>query len=231
LTPAAESERVATLIHVPSDVQMLSDAVTDAVLTFVQQSQVAVGVCAEEDYVAQVSALWTCLAAFPRGAVEADLVAATIAVCRIATGFFVVGDHRNSPKRSHGDRNSRRTSVNNVLCLAREQYFCADLTLGGLAKHLGLSGAYLSRALAAETGHPFRTHLNGIRLLAAVARLPRGLAPLSAIATQVGYPRTGELDRQFHRWFRLSPRQFRTLLGALPRDRLLGPAIEPARPL
>lgn len=75
LTSVAESERVATLIHVPSDVQMLSDAVTDAVLSFVQQSQVAVGVCAEEDYVAQVSALWTCLAAFPRGAVEADLVA------------------------------------------------------------------------------------------------------------------------------------------------------------
>ena len=155
----------------------------------------------------------------------------TIAVCRIATGFFVVGDHRNGPKRSHGDRNSRRTSVNNVLCLVREQYFCADLTLGGLAKHLGLSGAYLSRALAAETGHPFRTHLNGIRMLAAVARLSCGLAPLSAIAAQVGYPRTGELDRQFHRWFWLSPRQFRTFLGALPPDRLLGPAIEPARPL
>ena len=109
--------------------------------------------------------------------------------------------------------------MNVLLCLARENYASADLRLGRLADRMELSIAYLSRALAAETGHSFRTHLNGVRLLAAMVRIQAGTWPLSTIAEQVGYRSTGELDRQFSRRFGLTPRRFRTLLRVLP-DRL-----------
>jgi AraC-like DNA-binding protein len=198
---------------------MLSEE-SQAVLAYVQHSQVAVGLCAQEDYVAQLSALWSYLDAFPKGAGEADLVAAAIAVCRVAIGFFALGgDHRIHARQGHSDCPSRHNHVNVLLCLARENYASGDLRLGRLAYRMELSIGYLSRALAAETGHSFRTHLNGIRLLAAIVRIHAGTWPLSAIAEQVGYRNTGELDRQFSRRFGLTPRRFRTLLRVLP-DRL-----------
>jgi AraC-like DNA-binding protein len=192
------------------------DAVSSGVLAFIQESQVAVRVCADEDYVAQVSALWSCLASFPRQAAGCDQVAATATVCRIAMGFLAFSDHAESPRPSHASLKSQRQHVNALLRLTRENYSRADLTLSGLAKELHLSLAYLSRALAAETGHSFRAHLNGIRLLAAVARLHLGTSSLREIAEQVGYPNTGELDRQFNRRFRLAPGRFRALLRLLP---------------
>jgi AraC-like DNA-binding protein len=198
---------------------MLSETVSDQVLRFVQQCQVAVGVCAEEDYVAQVSTLWSCLAAFPHEADETDLVVAATAVCRIATGFFLFAADRKAPRHVRKKTKPSRAHVNTLLRLTQQHHARTDLTFGGLARQLDLSAAYLSRALASETGHPFRTHLNGIRLLSAIVRLQAGSLRLAAVATEVGYTRTGELDRQFKRWFQLTPRHFRRLLRRVPPDR------------
>jgi len=195
---------------------MFSEAVSDAARGFVQQCQIALGTCASDDYVAQVSALWTCLDRFPRGGDELDVVTAATAVCRVAAGFFALGkSHRLQPCRCA----SRRAHINFLLRLAQEQHADPNLTLGGLARQMSFSAAFLSRSLAAETDHPFRTHLNGIRLLAAIILLNERSLPVRSIAAQVGYDRTGELDRQFDRWFEMNPRRFRQLLGLMPVDR------------
>lgn len=191
--------------------------VSDGLLHYVQACQVAVLTCADEDYVAQVVSIWSCLAAFPKRAGEADRLAASMAVCRIAKGFFAA-DRRLCRPDCPG-ATVRRGHVNRLLRFVREQFANPDLTLGFAAKNLGLSIAFLSRALSAETarahGSAFRSHLNGIRVLAAVERL-RDSVPVRDIAMAVGYTSTGELDRQFARWFRLTPREFRSLLKRNP---------------
>src|SRR5437764_2080688 len=134
---------------------MVSIEASQAVHAYIQRSQVAVGVCAREDYVSQVSAIWTLLDAFPKKAKGNDLLAAAIAICRVAIGFFEPGAGDRVPLRTKpmSDRTTRRDRVNALLHLTRETYFRADLSLGQLAARMDLSIESLSRALADQTGH------------------------------------------------------------------------------
>jgi AraC-like DNA-binding protein len=196
----------------------LPDGISDGLLRFVQLCQVAVLSCAADDYVAQVVSIWNCLAMFPRPAREADQLAASMAVSRIARGFFAAERRFQCADPATGAP-VRRCHVNRLLQFVRERYSDPDLTLGLAASHLGLSVPFLSRALNAETGpvfgSPFRSHLNGIRVLAAIERL-REPIPFHAIAKDVGYRNTGELDRQCARWFDLAPRDLRRFLTQDP---------------
>src|SRR5204862_610415 len=126
--------------------------------------------------------------------------------------FFEPGAGDRMPFRTKAsNRTTRRDRVNALLHLTRQNYFRADLSLGQLAARMELSVEYLSRALADQTGHAFRTHLNGVRLLAALVRLQADTCSLKMIAQDIGYPDTGELDRQFSRRFHHTPREFRRL--------------------
>jgi AraC-like DNA-binding protein len=184
----------------------------------VQFCQVAVLSCTADDYVAQVVSIWTCLAMFPRHACKADQLAASMAVSRIARGFFAA-ERRFDRADPAADATPQRCHVNRLLQFVREHYSDPDLKLRLAASHLGLSVAFLSRALNAEVGpvrgSQFRSHLNGIRVLAAIERL-REPIPFHAIARDVGYRNTGELDRQFSRWFDLAPGNFRRFLSQDP---------------
>jgi len=197
---------------------MAPPIISDLALEFVNRCQFAVLAGPEQDYIARVLAIWNCLAIFPCGTSDDDLAAPVGAVYRVAAGFFVRSDHRagdEAPTRHGG----RRAHVNALLELAQRRHADADLTLGQLARVLGLSTECLSRSLGEETSHlfrcAFRTHVNGVRILAATLQMPSS-ASVSAIARDVGYRRTGELDRQFDRWFKLSPRRFRHLLVGVP---------------
>ena len=197
---------------------MLPDGISDGLLGFVQLCQVAVLSCAADDYVAQVVSIWNCLAMFPKRACEADQLAASMAVSRIARGFFAA-DRRFDHADPAAGATARRCHVNRLLLFVRERYSDPDLTLSVAASHLRLSMAFLSRALNAEAGpvqgSQFRSHLNGIRVLAAIERL-REPTPFHAIAKDVGYRNTGELDRQFARWFNLPPSDVRRFLTQDP---------------
>lgn len=196
---------------------MLPEGLSEAVLAFVQTCQVAVLTCADDDYVAQVTAIWNCLSTFPRSGSDCELVAAVLAVWKVASGFFV--PHAVAITRRARPHTLQRAHVNAVLRLAMDRHHCPDMTLRQIASQLGLSVCYLSHAINAETEHSFasafRAHLNGIRLLDAVKRL-ESAASVQSLALSVGYPRTGELDRQFDRWFGVSPGRFRSLLGRAP---------------
>jgi AraC-like DNA-binding protein len=188
--------------------------VSEPALVFVQQCQVAVLACARDDYVAQVVSIWTCLSQFPRRSADADRLTAIIAVSRVARGFFSARATAECLPAT-----LRRRHANAVLQVARTRFAQSDLTLGSVASELRMSVGFLSRALSAETGHAlksaFRSHLNGIRVLAAIEQMRRSDS-FGAIANAVGYPRTGELDRQFERWFAVSPRVFRGFLRGDP---------------
>jgi len=188
---------------------MTTEPVSEHVLNYVQMCQIAVGICAADDYVAQVSALWSLLEQFPRGGTGSSLAMTVVAIHAVAEGLF---RERHYPIHPNRRPTVRRGYVNRVLRIAHEEYACVELTVGAIAKRLVLSPEYISRALAAEFGHSFRTHLNGIRLLAAVVRLYDSTDSIHVIAERVGYRRTGELDRRFRRVFAMSPRAFAVVL-------------------
>lgn len=148
-------------------------------------------------------------------------MAAVIAMCRVANGFFrsVI---RNVGVPSDSGRQPRMR-VNALLRMAQDRHVDPHLTIGQLARTLGQSRTVISRTLATETGRSFqstfRTHLNGVRLLAAIIKL-QSSERISAIAPAVGYIDTKELDRQFHSWFGMSPSRFRMLIRGASDDSL-----------
>jgi AraC-like DNA-binding protein len=73
-----------------------------------------------------------------------------------------------------------------LLIAARVRHRNPELTLRQLADELDISYGYSTRVVAAHTGYPFRTHLNGVRVLAAVLLIARPDRPMSAIARDVG---------------------------------------------
>lgn len=195
-------------------------SISDRVLTFVQECQVAILACSTEDYMSQVVALWNCLDSFPLVRTPQDQRAAAIAVSRVADGFWSPSRRNDYNKLRPARASRRRKHVNDVLQIAHKRYSEVHLTLALLARELHLSHEFLSRALSAETGHTlkglFRRHLNGIRLMAAIRLLKSEDLSCTDIARRVGYSRPGELDRQFDRWFKLTPSQFRRILREAP---------------
>jgi AraC-like DNA-binding protein len=198
-------------------VSELSDGVPSASHEFVQACQVAIGEVGISDNADQADAICDCLRRFPEASSgERDLVVPACAVFLLASSFLRGGGCRGSTEHSH---RRRRAHVQAVLDILRRQFADSDLSLGGVARRLSLSQAYLSRAIAVETRHSFPIHLNLVRLLKAVVMLREESIRIKEIAGAVGYQSTGELDRQMRHWFRLTPRGFRLLLGQAPRHK------------
>jgi AraC-like DNA-binding protein len=183
---------------------------SDDALAFVQRCQVAVGISVLNDYATHLTALWECMASFPRPpCLQEDCAVAAMAVSRVATRFFDVESDRPAP--GSDDRPARR-HVNDILRMVQLQHGRPDVRLGGSAAHLGLSASYASRILANETQHSFPEHVSGIRVLAAVRLLALDTLQVKNVAHLSGYSGTGAMDRQFKKWFGLSPLEFREVL-------------------
>ena len=105
-----------------------------------------------------------------------------------------------------------------ALSIVAQDYKNPELDLTHIAQRVGLSRCHLSHLLRSGTGHPLPIHLNGFRVSTAVLLL-RGDTAVKSIAFDVGYRGTGELDRQFSRWWRMSPMQFRRVLPEAARIR------------
>jgi AraC-like DNA-binding protein len=196
---------------------------SDVVFEFVQRCQTVAGVCALSDHAAQAGALWTCLCSVPRPLRDdADAMAIAVAASRMASGFF------NSTARvSDVSRRTCRTTrqhINELLAVVKQEYANPHLTLGSLAQRFDLSTSLLSRALAAETGHAYPVHVNGVRMLAAIRFLRDHDRQVKDIAWSVGYPDTRELDRQFQRLFGISPTRIAELSRQME-ERPVGAAV------
>lgn len=78
-----------------------------------------------------------------------------------------------------------------------------------LARHLGVSREYLSRAFKQETGRTLASFLNDARWAHAVELLSRENCTMTAVASGCGFHSTATLNAAFHRRFGCSPSGWR----------------------
>jgi AraC-like DNA-binding protein len=78
-----------------------------------------------------------------------------------------------------------------------------------VAHEMGVTAPHLCRLLRRQTGFSFSTHLRFIRLLAVVTALTETRQSVKEVAAACGFASTAELDRAFHRTFKMTPTCFR----------------------
>jgi AraC-like DNA-binding protein len=84
------------------------------------------------------------------------------------------------------------------------------LSIGGLARELGVSADHLSRSIKAKTGFLPMAHLQRLRLKRACGLLRRTEAPIREIAQRVGYQDPLYFSRTFRKHFGCSPTAYRS---------------------
>jgi AraC-like DNA-binding protein len=184
----------------------MQDVHSDASFLFVQRCQVALGRCYAADIATVVETLWDCLDTFPvPHARDVDRIPAMVSVYRIAVRFFATCNQCRALRAPH--ETVRRRRVNQTVGLIIDNYRDEDLTLSNIADRLAVSSSLLSRAIATETRHSFPTHVNGVRVFAAISHLGHG-ERVKSVAALAGYRSSGELDRQFGHRFGIAPTCF-----------------------
>ena len=86
-----------------------------------------------------------------------------------------------------------------------------NVSLSEAARICGITPPYLSKLVSTRTGAGFRTHLRGLRALHAAHLLSSTTMSIQDAAHATGFSATAVLDREFDKWFRLTPREFRCL--------------------
>lgn len=90
-----------------------------------------------------------------------------------------------------------------------EHHVDRKLSLGSVARHVGLSTFYTSRLLKRDTGRSFEFHLHWARTRSAQGYLADTSKPIKEIAYLVGYENATQLDRHFKRFFSMTPTSYR----------------------
>jgi AraC-like DNA-binding protein len=95
--------------------------------------------------------------------------------------------------------------------------FREALTLGDLARAVGLSRFRLCRAFRALTGTTLHAYREQLRLRAALEPLGRGCEDLTGLALDLGYSSHSHFTASFRRAFGATPSQARARFSAAPR--------------
>jgi len=107
----------------------------------------------------------------------------------------------------------RQRSVRRVIELAKEylgrNYARSDLSLAGVAEHLGLSPAYFSRLFHRETGESYVDHVIGLRIAEAKRLLRTSAARVADVGAAVGYQNPQYFCTIFRRIVGSSPAEYR----------------------
>jgi AraC-like DNA-binding protein len=99
--------------------------------------------------------------------------------------------------------------IDRALRYMREQFRSADLSLGTVARTVGLTGSYLGRMLVQCTGRRFCQHLHELRMREARRLLVVTTLSVKEVAAGVGYNDATQFCRQFKRSYQTSPGGFR----------------------
>lgn len=108
-----------------------------------------------------------------------------------------------------------------------EEHFAEHITLDDLARQAGVVGPHLCRVFKQETGLTPFAYLRNVRLGCAKYWLSQTDEKLGNIAQYTGFGTSQEMGRAFRKQDKMSPRQFRKLIGAL--DNLSGDEYTTAR--
>mgnify|MGYP000951439663 FL=1 len=102
-----------------------------------------------------------------------------------------------------------RRTVRLALLAIETEFGNPDLTLGSVAKKLGLTPNYTSALLRAETGRPFTWHLSRVRIERAKTLLRESNLRIHQVGRQVGYADPAYFSRSFKSAVGISPNEFR----------------------
>jgi AraC-like DNA-binding protein len=187
---------------------------SDSLVRFARQCQVVAGACVPPtDAVDVLCTAWLALRSFPDEIPSASIPYATAIVVVLARHVLRRDWSNRLSIASVGHVASPRNHINRAFDLLFESHTCVNVSLTGIAYELRVSPSHLCRTMRNMTRDGFVTHLSGLRVLTAASLLNNVDFKIKEVATRSGYHHTGELDRDFRKWFHVSPRQFRSALN------------------
>ena len=116
-------------------------------------------------------------------------------------------DTKKFPQEAHGVAVSRAELVQAALDEITQNY--REASLSNVARSYGVSLAYVSECVRAQTGKTYKELLQKHRMETAARLLRRSDLNIQQIIAQVGYENTSYFYRLFHERYGLSPREYR----------------------
>jgi YesN/AraC family two-component response regulator len=121
-----------------------------------------------------------------------------------------------SPQQARMEAVSRDALVQAALQEITQNY--REASLSNVARAYGVSLAYVSECVRAQTGRTYKELLQKHRMETAARLLRRSDLNIQQIIAQVGYENTSYFYRLFHERYGLSPREYRLVrTGTAPR--------------
>ena len=111
------------------------------------------------------------------------------------------------PPEERSETVSRDALVQAALQEITQNY--REASLSNVARTYGVSLAYVSECVRAQTGRTYKELLQKHRMETAARLLRRSDLNIQQIITQVGYENTSYFYRLFHERYGLSPREYR----------------------
>lgn len=122
---------------------------------------------------------------------------------------------KNFPLEAHGAAVSREELVQAALDEITQNY--REASLSNVARSYGVSLAYVSECVRAQTGRTYKELLQKHRMETAARLLRRSDWNIQQIITYVGYENTSYFYRLFHERYGQSPREYRQSRAARTR--------------
>ena len=132
-----------------------------------------------------------------------------------------------SPQQARMEAVSRDALVQAALQEITQNY--REASLSNVARAYGVSLAYVSECVRAQTGRTYKELLQKHRMETAARLLRRSDLNIQQIIAQVGYENTSYFYRLFHERYGLSPREYR-LVRSPPPHRMNRPLLCFPRP-
>lgn len=122
-------------------------------------------------------------------------------------GFNAMVQTKNFPLETRGEAVSREALVQAALQEITQNY--REASLSNVAREYGVSLAYVSECVRAQTGRTYKELLQKHRMETAARLLRRSDMNIQQIISLVGYENTSYFYRLFHERYGLSPREYR----------------------
>ena len=119
-----------------------------------------------------------------------------------------------SPQQARMEAVSRDALVQAALQEITQNY--REASLSNVARAYGVSLAYVSECVRAQTGRTYKELLQKHRMETAARLLRRSDLNIQQIIAQVGYENTSYFYRLFHERYGLSPREYRLVRNGTP---------------
>lgn len=150
--------------------------------------------------------LWSLLRVFDRPTPPLALMEKLIVVLR-----SLIAGKRVSPHDAHSDAASTADLRWQRVCAFVEAHYCEPMTIDAICRATGTSRAELHRTVAQATGSAPMRYVTDLRMRRAADLLQEPNRPIGRIAHLVGYREYQTFVREFKRYYRVSPREFRRI--------------------